>query len=261
MRAFRSRLANEVKVAQMNGAELVAPTEDMVDLAHLAGMEATFSHENLSQRLLSGTRKVLNFGQPIGIGSAIAPLTKVPGGMVDMAVRYSPLGFVRAAYRGGLAKVLGRPEAVDRGAAMDAFTQAALGTTGLAGTGGGWPRTEIISAGTQEENSDAGSRSARIGPVSHSVNLSALKRMMVTGKWDTPDSGQPGDITMPYNWAQPMGLPLAMGAEMWHQGEVNRRAEARKGIQQRATAATMRTPGDDPEPRGHGPLPGNVPLR
>lgn len=238
MRAFKSRMANEIKTANLNGAELVTPSTDMVDRAHLAGMEATFSHENPFSKALSGSRKILNFGQPIGIGSAIAPLTKVPGGMVDQAVRYSPLGFVRAAYKGGLAKVLGNPEAVDRGAAMDAFTQASLGTTGLMGTGW-WLAKNGVIRGAPEENSDAEAVRRAAGLGAYSVNLSALKRMMVTGKWDTPDRGQPGDITMPYNWSQPVGLGLAMGAETWHQSEEAQRAQVRKGLPARAGSLAL----------------------
>lgn len=238
MRAYQSRIAMEMKTAAVNGAEVTNPSPDMIDRAHLAGMEATFSHDNPFSTALKGSRKVLNFGQPIGIGSAIAPLSKVPGGVVDMGVRYSPLGFVRAAYKGGLAKVLGNPEAVDRGQALDAFTQAALGTVGLAGTGY-WLAKNGIITGAAEENRDAEAVRQASGFAKYSVNLSALKRMMVTGQWDRPDPGQIGDVTMPYTWAQPIGLGLATGAEVWHQGAVARRQQQRKGIVQRASAMTQ----------------------
>lgn len=234
MRAFQSRLANEMRAAKLNGAELVSPSDDMIDRAHLAGMEATFSHDNPFSKALSEIRKPLNFWQPIGIGSAIAPLTKVPGGMVDMAVRYSPIGFVRAAYKGGLAKVLGHPEAVDRGAALDAFTQAAVGTVGLAGTGY-WLAKNGVITGAAEENADAEAVRRAAGFGKYSINLTALKRMMITGHWDTPQRALPGDITMPYNWAQPIGLGLATGAELYHQGQEASRAQIKKGLLSRAS--------------------------
>lgn len=238
MRAFQSRLAMEMKTAAANGAELVNPTEDMVDRAHLSGMEATFSHDNPFSKALSGTRKVLNFGQPIGIGSAIAPLTKVPGGVVDISIRYTPLGFVRAAYKGGLARVFGKADAIDRGEALDAFTQAALGTTGLVGTGY-WLAQHGVIRSAPEENPDAEAVRQAAGFGKYSVNLSALKRKMVTGQWDVKDGGQTGDVITPYNWAQPIGLALAMGAELWHQRDINARAVNRQGSLKQLSALSQ----------------------
>ena len=209
--AFRASLDNQMRLAAQDGPPLAAPTPDMIAQARMDASRAVYQDENAASRTLSGLRRVLNANQRWGLGSMLMKFTQVPGSILMRGIEFSPLGFIRNAYQ-LLAPALSNRVAFDQKAFTEQFSRALVGTTGLVATGYWLAQLGIISAGRENEDEKKRNLAKAEGWGSYKLNVSALKRALMTGNFWTRQPQQDGDVVVNYDWAQPLSISVAMGA-------------------------------------------------
>ena len=209
--AFRASLDNRMRTAAANGSPLAAPDPDMIAEARIDASRSIYQDDNSASRTLSGLRRVLNANQRWGLGSMLMKFTQVPGSILMRGIEFSPLGFIRNAYQ-LLAPALSRRVAFDQKAFTEQFSRALVGTTGLVATGYWLAQLGIISAGRENEDEKKRNLAKAEGWGSYKINVSALKRALITGNFWTRQPRQDGDVVLNYDWAQPLSISVAMGA-------------------------------------------------
>jgi hypothetical protein len=212
--AFRASLDNRMRTAASNGTPLAAPTPDMIAEARMDASRAVYQDDNRASRTLGGLRKILNewTGSPRwGLGSMLLKFTQVPGSILMRGIEFSPLGFIRNAYQ-LLAPALSSRVAFDQKAFTEQFSRALVGTTGLVATGYWLAQLGIISAGRENEDEKKRNLAKAEGWGAYKLNVSALKRALITGNFWTRQPRQDGDVVVNYDWAQPLSISVAMGA-------------------------------------------------
>lgn len=209
--AFRASLDTRMKAAAANGTPMLAPDTDMVAAARMDAARAIYQDPNVASRTLGGMRRVMNLNQRWGIGSMLMKFTQVPGSLLTRAVEFSPLGFINTAYQ-SLAPMLSSSREFDQKAFTDSFSRALVGTTGLIATGYWLTHLGILTAGSDAKDEDKRNLNRAMGWGSYKINVSALKRALMTGNFWTPQKQQRDDMVIGYDWAQPLSIGVAMGA-------------------------------------------------
>jgi hypothetical protein len=68
------------------------------------------------------------------------------------------------------------------------------------------------------------------GMGAYRINVSALKRMLGSGNFYVRQTAQDGDLIVSYDWAQPVAITFAAGAELAKMVEENDRNGIKKGL-------------------------------
>jgi len=251
MAQFRTSLAQMQAAAEKNGEWSGQPTPEMIEAAMAEAAYAIFQNPNVVSKGLNYIRKGLNListwgrSSEFGLGTGLLAFTQVPGSItVRGLVDWSPLGFIQAMYTGmrGIlyASSTGRMGAkFDQAAFNKEFTQALLGSGGLYLLGAWLYSLGIISA-SREDDDDLEAFRRASGTGSYRINVTALRRALLSGNWFQRQEGEMGDLIYPYDWAQPLAITLAAGAELAAQKERAGREELKKGAaKQQTMAATI----------------------
>jgi hypothetical protein len=251
MAQFRTSLAQMQAAAEKNGEWSGQPTPEMIEAAYAEAAYAIFQNPNVVSKGLNYIRKGLNListwgrSSEFGLGTGLLAFTQVPGSItVRGLVDWSPLGFIQAMYTGmrGIlyASSTGRMGAkFDQAAFNKEFTQALLGSGGLYLLGAWLYSLGIISA-SREDDDDLEAFRRASGTGAYRINVTALRRALLSGNWFQRQEGEMGDLIYPYDWAQPLAITLAAGAELAAQKERAGREELKKGAaKQQTMAATI----------------------
>jgi len=228
---FKGSVAQQLSAAKSRGETHIGPTSEMLERASMDAARAIYQDPNFLSKGMAKVREALNvmttFGKSkeFGIGTAITPFAQVPGSILLRGVEWSPVGFLNAAWE-GIGPVLTSKE-FDQKKFSEAFTRATIGTAALSGTGAWLAGLGIITA-MREDGDDLEKlrRSSRFG--GYRINATALKRLLMSGNIWTPQPPVDGDVIVSYDWAQPLALPLAMGAQWVHERDKTR-LESLKG--------------------------------
>ena len=192
------------------GAKATKATPEMEAIADAFGKYMTFQDDTVLARLAVGLKKTLNLNKSFGAGNAIINYPRTPANLINRASAFSPIGFAKAtaeAYR--LAK--GHPGA-SAAAVEQAFTRAAVGSTGLVGMGYLLHDLNILQANENKNKSDVTAFQRATGGGAYTINVSALGRYVESGFNKSVTPKQKGDKTMTYDWAQPLAVSLTIGA-------------------------------------------------
>ena len=211
--ALRASLDRQLHLAEVEGQQLLAPTPEMVAEALLDAQRAVFQDPNNASAALSKIRKGLNKAtgtEEYGVGSINIPFSQVPGSIFMRGIEFSPLGFINSLYQGAYLPL--RYGEFKQKAFVDSFSRALVGTTALAGVGF-WLYTLGILTALADEDKDLAAMQEASGFGKFRINVSALYRAMLSGNWWTPQKPQDGDMTVNYDWAQPIAMTVAMGGE------------------------------------------------
>jgi hypothetical protein len=217
---FKGQIYSDVLQQQMKMAGVTEPTADMIDYANARAKYATFQDDSLPARILQGLKDVLNLAgggefktgksgiktHEFGLGDFLVKYTTVPGNLISRSLEYTPAGLAKiltiandaklsnAVKQSEIAMTIGRTLT---GTSMIAFA-ALLNRLGL-----------LIS-----EDKDRGKNAQALdqaeGLGNYKVNVTALERML-NGEDTKP---QAGDLLQSYNWIEPLGVLLAIGAEV-----------------------------------------------
>jgi hypothetical protein len=222
---FKGSIAQQLSAAKSRGESHVGPTSEMLERASMEAARAIYQDPNFLSTGMAKVREAMNWmttlgkSKEFGLGMAIAPFAQVPGSILLRGVEWSPVGFLNAAWE-GLGPVLTSKE-FDQKKFSEAFTRATLGTAGLSGTGAWLAGLGIVTA-MREDGDDLEKLRRSSGFGSYRINATALKRLLMSGNLWTPQPPLDGDVIVSYDWAQPLALPLAMGAQWVHERDKTR---------------------------------------
>jgi hypothetical protein len=217
--AFEGSLNNQMRVA---GTKV--PTPEMMEVAHADGLYRTFQDNSRLSELFSGLKKNLNkIGTPdgkFGLGDLILKYPKTPANILSRGLDYSPIGFLKGMYQTVRPLLTGLP--FDQKSFVETLSRAMVGT-GLISAGYVLANNGIIT-GKGQKDYDMSSVAQTTGQGQFKLNVDALKRFFMSGgqKQETQD----GDTLVSYDWAQPMSLSLAIGANTANGGKVGEGAGA-----------------------------------
>ena len=232
MSQYNTTLA-QMKAAAIKNSEWTGQyTPEMIEAAQAEAMYAIYQNPNWTSKFIGDGRRWLNQNKEFGLGTAIVPFAQVPGAIAQRGfVDWSPLGFVQAAYRGmkGVLYANGMAQTgkFDRVAFNKEFSQALIGT-GVWTTGYYLYKLGVITASREEDERLEAMRKAS-GLGSYQVNLTQMRRRLLTGDWANPHPAQDGDLLMDYNWIQPISIVAAAGAEYAKQESAAERAYMKEG--------------------------------
>jgi hypothetical protein len=241
MSGFRASLARREAAAKKNGTWTGQPTPEDIDAAYADAMYAIYQNPNVLSKNSNKIRQALNrlstFGKTdqFGLGTGLLAFTQVPGslslrGLIEM----SPLGLVTALYEsvrpvlfkasGGRAGGNFRQEEFNK-----ALSRAMIGS-GAFYAGGYYLYAMGIVTGSREEDDDLEAMRRASGMGAYRINVSALKRMLGSGNFYIRQTAQDGDLIVSYDWAQPVAITFAAGAELAKMVEENDRNGIKKGL-------------------------------
>lgn len=210
---------------QMAVRNLAKPDKQAHEAAVFKADKAIFQDDNLASALLTkfrSTANIIGFGRKrpkdsllapkkFGLGDFLVAFAQVPGSILMRGIEWSPLGFINASYE-ALAPVFSSKR-FEQEAFVQAFNRALLGSGGLAGTGFFLAAMGVIS-GDEDEDPRIRELNRERGFLKYSVNISAFKRLLLSG-FTQKQELQPSDLQWSYDWAQPVAMPVAMGADMY----------------------------------------------
>jgi hypothetical protein len=227
-RAFYEANYKSTLAGLMKASGVTKPTQEMIEQAHYMGLYRTFQDDNVATKIFSGLKRTLNVDKPFGIGDFILKYTKVPANMIVRAADYSPIGYVKAVMT--LAQPLFKKGPFDQAEFVNAISRASVGTFGVMNTGYALGKLGIITP-KPESNKDVRNAQQLDGVRSYAINVSALKRYVASGFDAETAKQQEGDELFSYDWAQPVSIPLAMGAN-WAETEKLKKNSAQERILQ-----------------------------
>lgn len=182
--------------------------ENVMTIADQYGKYATFQDNNLISKGLTNLKKGLNFKQDFGIGDLVLKYPKTPGALLMRALEYSPAGFLRSA------SVLARPwfkKEPNTAEVTQALSRAIIGTLGLSGMGY-YLMDKGVLTGAASKDKDVRDLQRSAGQGQYQINLSALKRLAMSGFNPEVAKLQEGDSLYTYDWMQPISMAISIGA-------------------------------------------------
>lgn len=249
MSAFRASLAKMERAAMANGEWTGQPTPEMIEAAMAEAAYAIYQNPTVLGEAARGVREWVNWGSTLGqtkqfgLGTGLLAFVQVPAAIAMRGmVEWSPLGLVNSLYK-GMRGILYATTDGKRGAKFDqaafnkAFTQALLGSGIYAS--GFWLYTIGIITASMEDDEDLEAMRRASGMGAYRINLTALRRALLSGNWFTRQTPQDGDLIMPYDWIQPVAITVAAGAEYAAMLERADRNAVKKGLAERASMPLM----------------------
>ena len=250
--ALDASLANREARARQMGEWTGRHTPEDIDGAFADAAEAIYQNANTISKTAAKWRSSLNYGstklltyflpgvkptEQFGFGTALMAFTQVPGAIARTAINWSPLGLITnlsQAMNGILWKAsnqrAGKP--FNQQEFAKAFTKA-LGGTGLYVSGYYLYAMGVITA-SQEDDDDVEAMRRASGMGQYRINVTALKRLLGSMAWGTPQKPEDGDLILSYDWAQPLAITFAAGAELAKMVEQNDRNGIKKGLAAKA---------------------------
>lgn len=195
---------------QMKAAGVTEPTEAMKEIAHYDGLYRTFQDDNATTYIFSKIKNALNVGREFGVGDIVLKYPKTPANLLNRGIAYSPAGFVNALFEAAKPLI---GHSFDQKKFVEAFSRAFVGTTGLVGAGSLMRSLGIIT-GRRNEDTDVDTLERLTGLGQYRINISALKRFVLSGFDPESAKIQEGDHLISYDWFQPQAIPLSIGANL-----------------------------------------------
>jgi hypothetical protein len=196
---------------QMRAAKVAAPTDEMIEVAHHDGLYRTFQDNSKLAEGFVGLKRLMNkAGTPdgsFGLGDFLLKFPKTPANLLARGLDYSPAGFLKGMYEAGRPLITGQP--FQQKAFVEALSRGLVGT-GLISTGYLLAKNGIMT-GRPEKDYDIAAMEREQGSGPFRFNVNAFKRYLSTGKEQVAEVG---DNLVSFDWAQPISLPIAMGANM-----------------------------------------------
>lgn len=182
--------------------------ENVLAIADQYGRYVTFQDNNIIAVGLQKFKRGLNLGKDFGAGDLIIKYPKTPGALLARALEYSPAGFLKATY--AISKPFLKKE-FSTSEVIESFTRALIGTAGT--TGIAWFLADKgIITGSGSKDFDVKELEKSSGKTEYSLNMDALKRWVFSGFDEKAAETQKGDSFISYNWAQPIAMAVAIGA-------------------------------------------------
>jgi hypothetical protein len=197
---------------QMLIAGVVEPTQEMHDNAVMLGLYRTFNDDTVLSKLFSEAKRTLNIaGLPnreFGLGDLLMKFPRTPANIMMRSIDYSPVGAVMGMI--ALYKNHSSSDYLTQRMAVEKFSRGIMGS-GIIGIGAFLATIGILTGSDPDEDKDKYELQTQAGLREFSVNLSAIPRVLMLEK----NGGElrPGDKLASYDWAQPISMGIAVGAD------------------------------------------------
>lgn len=217
---FKGQIYDDVLKQQMAAAKVTEATQDMMEYATMRAKYATFQDDSLPAKLLQGLKDLTNkigggakirgksglMTREFGLGDFLIKYTTVPGNLIARGIEYTPAGLFKIL---SIAKDANLSGAMKQSEIAMTIGRSIAGTSMIA-MGAALRRKGLIISADDDRGKNAQSLDQAEGLGNYKVNISAVERML-NGEDTTP---QDGDELYSYNWIEPLGVQLAVGAEV-----------------------------------------------
>jgi hypothetical protein len=201
-------------------------TSDEIQTALKEAEFVTFQNDSFLAEVFGKTKKGLNwlstgaaqripglkgiFTDEFGLGDMVIKYTRVPGNIITRGLEYSPLGYFKGIQ--GAVNIAKAGDAVPRQVQREVAMQLGRATTGsgLMLAGALLQKAGVISGVEDSSDYDVQAFNKAEGGGDYKINISALNRLI---KGQSTEQRQ-GDKIINYNWLEPIGMPLAVGARV-----------------------------------------------
>ena len=210
MATFRDSLEEQMQIANVDVA-----SEEMTTQAMQIALYRTFQDDTVLSSMFSGIKRNLNkIGSKdgeFGLGELIMKYPKTPANILGRAIDYSPAGLVVTMLK--LARDTSGDSYFKRRTTAEGLSRAIMGT-GLIAIGALLARMGVLTGSNPEDDEDIYELQKQYGLRDFSVNVSAIGRHILSGFTDsTAGELKKGDIIASYDWAEPIAMGLAIGAD------------------------------------------------
>jgi hypothetical protein len=210
--AYKDALAEQMKLFEKNtGKKALGATEEMKAAADEVAKYRTYADNNMLSDSLSKVKSGLNKFRVggIGAGDVLMKFTKTPANLVARGIDYSPAGLVKGMV--DIVRVFAGNSSIQRKAA-EGFARGTIGT--------GFVSAAIVLTnlgvfrGEKAKSNTANAFEQATGKGQYTINFSALQRLITSGMNPEAAKEQQGDTISTYDWAQPLALSTAVGANI-----------------------------------------------
>jgi hypothetical protein len=197
---------------QMKAAKLTEATDDMVQAAHLDGLYATFQDKNKISDMFVNAKKAMNkIGiKDFGLGDIILKYPKTPGNLISRGLDYSPAGVMRTLYKMGSNAAKGNN--FNQQQFVQGLSRGVIGSSLL--FAGSVLYGEKIIQGARDSSSKVNEYKDVIGEGQYTINVSSLKRYLMSGLDSNQAKPRKNDTIVTYDWLQPMAVNIGAGANI-----------------------------------------------
>lgn len=220
--AYDGSIYQQLKAANLTSkVPILEPTAAMQEVAHSDSLYRTFQDDSTIARAFVRLKKGLNTltgSEDFGMGDVLLKFPRTPANLLARGIDYSPAGFVKMVYESAQ-PLMGKK--FNQKAFVEHFGRALVGTTGLVGTGVLLNRLNILT-GKASDNTDIREAKRQVGIGDYQINVSGLKRFVLSGMDPNVAKPQKGDTFMTYDWFQPAAMPIAIGANISENKGVNK---------------------------------------
>ena len=217
---FKGQIYDDVIKQQLKVSGLSEPTQEMIQYATDRAKYAAFQDDSLPAKLLQGFKDLSNkigggakirgksglMTREFGLGDFLIKYTTVPGNLISRAIEYTPTGLLKILSIANNAKMSG---AIKQSEIAMTIGRVLTGTSMIA-AGVMLHRKGLLISEDRGGSRNAKSLDREEGLGNYKVNISAVE-CMLDGEDTTP---QAGDKLVSYNWIEPLGVLLAVGAEV-----------------------------------------------
>lgn len=190
--------------------------ENILGIADQYGKYMTFQDNNAVSTSLQSLKRWLNKhttgSHDFGAGDLILKYPKTPGSLLLRGLEYSPIGFLKSLYQIGK-PILTKGEAATTREITETLTRALVGTGGIAAPAYVLADLGILTGGGSKDL-DVKDLEKSVGKQDYSLNITGLKRWVLSGFDKKQAAPKQGDQFISYNWAQPIALSVAMAANV-----------------------------------------------
>lgn len=210
MAAFTMSIQEQIRIAKIE-----TPNQEMIDWAVHEGLYKTFQDDTALSRTFTGLQKSLNNigSKDFGFGNIIMPFPKTPANIVQRGIDYSPIMLIAAGIRHKADKT--NSDYIKNHKLVEEVSRSLLGTAGIA-TVFALASLGVVT-GEDDDNYDLYRVKQTAGIMNYQVNTSAMNRLIMnflrTRRFEKQQF-EPGDILINYDWAQPLAIDMAIGANI-----------------------------------------------
>jgi hypothetical protein len=217
---FKGQVYDDVLKQQMKVAGVTEATQEMMEYAAYRAKYATFQDDSLPARLLQGFKDLTNkigggakirgksglMTREFGAGDFLVKYTTVPGNLISRSIEYTPAGLLKIL---SIAKDANLSGAMKQSEIAMTIGRAITGTSMIA-AGVALHRNGLILSEDKDRSKNAQELDRAEGLGNYKVNVSAIERLLDGGD----AKPKAGDFLYSYNWIEPLGVQLAIGAEI-----------------------------------------------
>jgi hypothetical protein len=211
--------------------------EEITMVAENYGKYMTFQDDTLLAQSFVGAKRAMNLGQDFGIGDLVLKYPMTPANLLMRAFDYSPFGMIRGVSE--LYKAI-RGKDFDSRELSLSLSRAITGSAWISGLGMHLYGLGILT-GSADKDADIRELKKSAGVLPYSVNVTALKRYLLSGLDRKEAKRREGDTMLTYDWMQPIAVSLGMGVALQKKDMEGDKGESKANVARDVADAGLTT--------------------